>query len=175
MKQVLLAAGLMTGLLLTSCSNKKTETPAASNSTAAAAGEERNKKTVLANLEALNNHDANMMLKDAAPGAVEYGDGSMPPVTNLDSIKAGLSMFLNAFPDLKMQNPMLFVSGSRVAVVADYKGTFKNDFQGMKATNKTIQYKDCDIFTFTEDGKIAEHRAIMPFSSILMMAGAKIP
>jgi predicted ester cyclase len=122
---------------------------------------EKNKATALASVMGVNAHDAEAMLKDVTTDAMDYGDGSMPPVKGVDSIKAGINAWLAAFPDVKGENFMVMTDdGTHVAVFADWSGTFKNDFMGMKATGRSYKLKDADIFTFNEEGKITEHRSI---------------
>ncbi|MGB8193217.1 MAG: ester cyclase [Chitinophagaceae bacterium] len=137
--------------------------------------EERNKKTALASVEAIASHDANNVLKDISPDAVDYGDGSMPPSKGADSIKAGIQSFMNAFPDYKGENLQAVADGDWVYVYGDWSGTFKNDLMGIKATGKSFKLKDVDIFKFNDEGKMTEHRAIIPWSVIMMQVGAKMP
>lgn len=122
---------------------------------------EKNKATALASVMGVNTHDAAVMLKDVTQDAMDYGDGSMPPTKGIDSIKAGINAWLTAFPDVKGENFMVMTDdGTHVAVFADWSGTFKNDFMGMKATGKSYKLKDADVFTFNAEGKITEHRSI---------------
>jgi len=170
---------LLTVLWLAACNNEKKAEPADSIQTASAPTDnkaEKNKQTALAGAMAVNAHDAEAMLKDVASDAVDYGDGSMPPVKGLDSIKAGIKSWLAAFPDVKGENFMALTDdGSHVAVIADWTGTFKNDFMGIKATGKGYKLKDADIFTFNSEGKITEHRSLQPNSNMMNQVGAKMP
>ena len=170
---------LLTLVWLAACNNEKKAEPADSTQTASAPADnkaEKNKQTALASAMAVNAHDAEGMLKDVAPDAVDYGDGSMPPVKGLDSIKAAVKEWVAAFPDVKGENFMILTDdGTHVAVIADWAGTFKNDFMGMKATGKSYKIKDADLFTFNNDGKITEHRSIQPNSNMMSQVGAKMP
>ena len=137
--------------------------------------EERNKKVVMQSMAAMNAHNPNDVLKDFTADAVDYGDGSMPPVKGLDSVKAGMNGFLAAFPDYKGDNFEAVADGDKVIVYGDWSGTFKNDFMGMKATGKSFKVKDVDIFTFNDDGKITSHRNVLPWSVLMQQVGAKMP
>ena len=150
-------------IFLTSCDNDNKEDKKDDNkmTSGTESKAEKNKATALASVMGVNAHDANAMLKEATADAMDYGDGSMPPVKGIDSIKAGINGWLGAFPDVKGENFMALTDdGTHVAVFADWTGTFKNDFMGMKATGKSYKLKDADIFTFNEAGKITEHRSI---------------
>jgi predicted ester cyclase len=132
---------------------------------------ERNRKTIMESMDAFNAHNAEGVLKNCAPNFMEYMDGSIPP-QKLDSAKIGLAGYLNAFPDVKGENMTYISDGDKVVVVTDWTQTFKNDMMGMKATGKTVKYRDVDIFTFDNDGKVMSHRSIYPMGAILAMAGA---
>lgn len=131
--------------------------------------EERNKKIIMAGMEGINVHDAAKVMKDCAPGFVEYQDGSEPPVKG-DSAKQMLQMYMNAF-DIKSENPMYFADGNNVIVVSDWTMTFKGDFMGMKATNKSAKMKDVDMFTLDDNGKVLTHRSIYPAGAAMMQMG----
>jgi len=170
---------LLTVLWLIACNNEKKAEPAGTTPATSAATDskaEKNKQAALAGAMGVNAHDVDAMLRDIAADAVDYGDGSMPPVKGVDSIKAGIKSWLAAFPDVKGENFMALTDdGTHVAVIADWTATFKNDFMGMKATGKSYKLMDADIFTFNNEGKITEHRSIQPNSNMMSQVGAKMP
>lgn len=137
--------------------------------------EERNKNVVLESMAAMNNHNPDDVLKNVTADGVDYGDGSMPAVKGIDSVKAGMKGFLAAFPDYKGDNLEAVADGDKVMVYGDWSGTFKNDFMGMKATGKSFKVKDVDIFTLNDEGKITSHRNVLPWSAIMEQVGAKMP
>ncbi|MBL7729623.1 MAG: ester cyclase [Chitinophagaceae bacterium] len=129
---------------------------------------ERNKKVVMSSMEAIQKGDIDGMVKDAAPGFVDYTDGSIPPVTNLDSLKGFIKMFTTAIEGYKPSNLMLVAEGDYVFAYATWSGTFKSDVMGIKATGKMVSFPDVDIFKFNEDGKITEHRSVQNTGAALM-------
>ena len=133
---------------------------------------ERNKKVVMASMSAFSKRDIDGMVKDAAPGYIDYGDETMPPSNNLDSTKVFIKMLLNSFEDFKASNAQLIADGDYVFYYADWTGTFKNDLMGIKATGKPLKFKDCDIFKFNDDGKITEHHSIQNMGALLMAGDA---
>lgn len=137
--------------------------------------QERNKKAVMASMEALNNKNIDLMLKDMAPDAVENFDGSIPPVKGRDSIIASLKSFFSAFPDLKGAQFNLVAEGNYVFAFAEWTATFSGDLMGIKATGKAVKYNDVDVFRFNDQGQVAEHRNVYPTNALLMQAGAKLP
>ncbi len=177
MKKVFFATLLSVSLFIGCNDEKKDETTNKTESTdktnSTEDKEERNKKTALASVEGINAHDANVVLKDAAPDAVDYGDGSMAPTKSMDSVKAGLSAWLTAFPDVKGENLKAVADGDWVVVWGDWSGTWKGDFMGQKATGKSYKLKDADIFKFNDDGKITEHHSIQSNMVSAMQVGMK--
>ena len=168
MKKVFL---LMTAsiMLLASCSNDKKKEEGDKKETVMNSGEskqERNKKVIMASMEAFNNNDMDNVFKDAAPGMMDYTDGSMPP-QGVDSINVFLKMIKESIPDYKGENHMYMADGDQVAVFADWSGIFQKDLMGMKATGKKFTYKDVDLFKLNEDGKITEHHSIANFGLVL--------
>jgi predicted ester cyclase len=135
---------------------------------------DRNKTTALNSLRAFSERKVDDVLKNAAADAVDYGDGSMSPIKGLDSIKASIKAFLDAFPDYKGENFLAIGEGNHVAVFADWSGTFKNPLMGLKPTGKSFKIRDVDLFTFNDEGKVTEHRSVVPGQTIMEMVQAKI-
>jgi len=137
---------------------------------------EKNEKTALASVMAINSHDADAVLKDVTADATDYGDGSMAPMKGVDTIKSMIKGWMDAF-EPKIENATAYsnADGSQVVVIGETSGTFKKDFMGMKATNKPYKVWDGDILTFNEDGKITSHRSIQAGTTMMMQVGAKMP
>jgi predicted ester cyclase len=181
MKKVTLFLMAVTCIAMTACNDdKKTETTDKKDSMSSATETkaEKNKKTALASAMAINTHDVDVVLKDAAPDGMDLGDGSMPPTKGIDSIKAGMKNFFAAFPDLKGEDfeALSNADGSKVIVLAKWSGTFKNDFMGMKATGKSYaKINDADIFTFDENGKITSHANVQSNMTYMNAVAAMMP
>jgi predicted ester cyclase len=137
--------------------------------------EERNKKVIMASFDAMASRNVNEMLKDCAPDCVDYGDGSMPPVKGKDSISNMINQWMNAFPDSKGENLKYVADGDWVMVWGDWSGTFKKDFMGMKATNKSYKMKDVDIFKLNDAGQVVEHHNVQSPNTMFAQLGAKPP
>ena len=182
MKKVHLLA-FATCLCFAACNNGSDSVASSSDKDTTAASpkmtkedkDERNKKVVMESMDAMNAHNPDNVLKNVTADGVDYGDGTMPPVKSIDSVKAGMNAFLAAFPDYKGSDLKAVSDGDQVMVYGEWTGTFKNDFMGMKATNKSFKVHDVDIFTVNDDGKITSHRNVTPWSAIMMQVGAKMP
>ena len=180
MKKFFLLASLATALSFTACNNgggDATTSPDAkkdSASTAQADKEARNKKIALESVNAFLAGNIDEALKDIAPDATDYFDGSMPPVKGADSIKAGLKTWSAAF-GAKGDNIEAYADGNTVVVYGDWTYTWKGDFMGAKANGKSASYKDVDIFTFSDDGKVTSHRSIYPSGAAMAAMGVPMP
>jgi predicted ester cyclase len=162
------------------CQNKNGDNIAASNEKTDSSKaekveskEDRNKKVVKDAMAALNDHSVEKMINMMSDDVVDYGDGMGHSIKGKDSIRANMMMFLNAFPDFKAGELRYFADGDHVVVTGEYTGTFKNDLGKMKATNKSFKFMDADIFTLTDDGKIASHRYIQSDATLFGQVGAK--
>ena len=165
-------------LLLAACNSDTTTTTSddkmKSDSTMSSSKEdkeERNKKIVLESINAFSAHNVDDVLKNVAAESVDYGDGSFPPMKNVDSVRAGMKSYMTAFPDVKGENLTAVADGDWVVVWGDWSGTFKSDFMGMKATGKSFKYREADIFKLNDEGKITEHSSVQNIAAVLMAAG----
>lgn len=154
--------------VMASCNNEKKDMGDKKESTVASTEtkQERNKKVIMASMEAFAKRDIDAMVKDAAPGYTDFGDETTPPSTNLDSTKAFIKMLVGSIENYNASNAQLIADGDYVFYYADWNGTFKKDFMGFKATGKTIKYKDCDIFKLNEEGKITEHHSVQNMGAL---------
>ncbi len=82
---------------------------------------------------------------------------------------------MNAFPDYKGTNFLAVADGDVVMVYAEWTGTWKNDFKGMKATGKSFKMYEVDIFKLSNQGKVIEHREIQSIATIAKQVDMPIP
>lgn len=150
-------------------------TVSVSNADSVSAKIEKNKQTALASEQAINAKDVAGVMKYCAPDFIDYGNGQRPPEKNIDSIKAGLKSFFEAFPDMKGENLKALADSNTVAVIGDWSGTFSKDMMGIKATNKAFKLADVDIFTFNEKGQISSHRSVQTEASFFEALGISMP
>lgn len=135
------------------------------------AKEERNKQTALASIHALMKGNVDSTLANVTPDAVDYGDGSMAPVKNRDTVAKMMKIWVAAVPDYKAEDLVAVADGNKVMIYGVWTGTWKNELMGMKPTGKTIKMHDVDIFTFNDDGKIIEHRNIQTNNELARQLG----
>jgi predicted ester cyclase len=161
-------------LLLVACNtNAKNDNALKESNTAESANaskeskEERNKQIALESIKATLNNNPDEALKNATADAVDYYDGSGPPAKGVDSIKAGMKMWLSNVSNYKGDELEAVADGNKVFVYGDWSGTFKEDFMGMKVKGKSFKAKDVDIFTFNDEGKITEHRSVQSMAGMM--------
>ena len=158
MKKTIIGAAIA-ALFLQACSNNSS-TGTTTGTDSVSIKLNINKTVALASIEGFNKHDVDAIYKDCAPDFKDLGNGSMPPISNMDSLKANMKGFLEAMPDFKAENISAVASGDTVVVTADWSGTFKKEYMGMKATNKSFKAPDADVYFFNKDGKVVSHRSI---------------
>ena len=164
--------------VLVSCNgNKKMETTSTTvvDSTVVSKNDmlEKNKATALAAEDAFNSHDVNALMMYVADDAVDYGDASMEPIKGKEAISKNLQSYFSAFPDVKGTHTVVLSEGNHVAVFSEYQGTNKGEMMGMKPTGKSVKFNDADLFTFNDEGKITEHRAVQNFGNVMMQSTMK--
>ena len=180
MKKLLLLAAVAG--LIASCNDKPGTSAAgtAGDSTSttemtAEAKEDRNKKTALASLNAVDGEtNVDEVFKDADKDLVEYGSGEMPPVKGVDSAKAWLQSWVNAVPDYKGSDLTAVADGDYVMVQGTWSGTWKNNMMGMNASNKSFKIADVDIFKFNDAGKMIDHRSVQSMNEVSKQLGMKM-
>lgn len=64
-----------------------------------------------------------------------------------------------AFPDLKIKFGEILGEGDKVICAFTVKGTHKESFLNMPATNRNVEYEEVNILKF-RDEKIIEHHVI---------------
>lgn len=158
-----------------SCKHKTTNLRADPKDTANASNTQRNKQTALASERAFASRDVEAAYKDCAIDFTDYGSGESAPVKNIDTLKAGLKSYLNAFPDLKVKNIKAMAEGDSVMISAEVSGTFKNEYMGIKPTGKSFKINDADIFTFNNAGKITSHRSTQSYITFFTQLGIPLP
>jgi predicted ester cyclase len=178
MKKTIVLLAVATALI-TSCGTNTNQAEgtegAKSDSAMVESKTERNKKVVMASMEAMMAKNVDGVLKDVAPDAVDYNDGSMPAVKGKDTIMKMMNTWLAAFPDNKGNDLKYVAEGDWVMVWGEWTGTWKADFMGMKATNKTYKVKDVDIFKLNDAGQIVEHHNVQSPNTMMAQVGMAPP
>jgi predicted ester cyclase len=161
----------LTAITYASCTNST----ATSTEATQKAKEERNKRIALESVRAFEKGKIDSVFKDVAPDAMDYGEGSNPPVKGMDSAKVGLKAWMVAIPNYKGSDFVAVADGDYVMVYGHWSGTWQNNFYGMKPTGRSFSINDVDIFKFNEEGKIIEHRSVQSNREAARQLGMDIP
>jgi len=89
--------------------------------------------------------------------APTYVNHNMPtPVPGPEGMKMVIGMFINAFPDFRVDVTDVVADGDYLSSYGRFSGTHQGDFQGIPATGKQIDATYVDIWR-VEEGKLIEN------------------
>jgi len=128
------------------------------------------KQAVAAAGAAMNAHDAKTYSELFAPDATvaEYGLGE---AKGREAIAGGLQKAFDGFPDFKIGVSKVFVKNDLLAQEWVITGTHTGDFNGAKATHKTIGVRVASVITFTSEGLIKTEHRYWDTSTLLSQLG----
>ena len=89
-----------------------------------------------------------------------------------DGVKAFFSMYIAAFPDLRMEPEDVLVSGDKVVARVRATGTHQGEFLDMPPTGKRVDVQLIDIIRFGEDGLAREHWGVFDTMAMMQQLGA---
>lgn len=78
----------------------------------------------------------------------------------IDSLREFIQAFRNAFPDLILEIDDFFSSSDRTCTAFTLKGTHRNEFMGISATQKSVEIQGM-VMSRIKDNKILEDREIL--------------
>lgn len=138
---------------------------------------ERNKQIVLKRMKAMGSGKADSVIREESTDKdfIDYRDGSIAPKKGIETARADLQHWMDAFPDYKGNNFLAVADGDYVMVYAEWTGTWKNNFKGMKATGKSFKMNEVDIFKLDVAGKVVEHREVQSIATIAKQVAMPIP
>jgi steroid delta-isomerase-like uncharacterized protein len=88
-----------------------------------------------------------------------------------EGVKAFFSMFIAAFPNLRMDPEDVLASGDKVVARVRVTGTHEGEFMGMSATGKSIDVQVIDIIRFGDDGLAHEHWGVLDVMGMMQQLG----
>lgn len=102
---------------------------------------------------------------------VDHEEG--PPGTpgGREGVKAGVTMFRDAFPDMKAEVGQLLEDGDLAAARVTFSGKHDGEFMGVPASGKTVSFAGIDIVRFDGD-KVAEHWGVTDMMAMMQQIGA---
>ncbi len=76
-----------------------------------------------------------------------------------------------AFPDAHFAIQHLASDGETVVCVGTMSGTHEGTLLGIPATGRRVQWRQCHLYRFDENGRVAEHDAIRDDADLLRQFG----
>jgi steroid delta-isomerase-like uncharacterized protein len=105
--------------------------------------------------------------------AQDIVDHEAPPEMpkGIEGVKAFVTMFREAFPDIRATIEDMLEEGDRLAVRVKYAGTHEGDFMGVPPSGKRFEVDVIDIVRL-EDGKAVEHWGVTDNLGLMQQIGA---
>jgi steroid delta-isomerase-like uncharacterized protein len=121
--------------------------------------------------ELVNAQDLDGFCDLMADDFVEHETTAGLPPTK-DGVRQFFTMYIAAFPDLRMEAQDVIASGDKVVARVRCTGTNTGDFMGMPATGKSVDVEAIDIIRFGDDGLAVEHWGIFDAMGMMEQLGA---
>lgn len=139
-----------------------------SEASAPRAEEERNRRAVVALVEAWNAGDIAALAASWAPDMVHHGRESDP--TDAGTTAAEMQRFLSAFPDLTMQLQSVVAEGDMVCTRIELCATHRGPFLDADATQRLVRCRLMGQLRFA-DGKVVDHWGVADGIALLVQIG----
>jgi len=130
---------------------------------------EDNKAVAQKFVDRMNKGDLSVVDEIFDPAYVEHGAMPGIPPTR-EGLKQMFSMYLKAFPDMKISVSHLVAEGDYVLVHHRTKGTNKGEFMGMPATGKSVDFNEMHLVRFAH-GKAIEHWGVEDSMTMMQQLG----
>ena len=130
---------------------------------------EDNKAVAMKFVERVNKGDLSVVEEIFDPAYVEHEPAPGLPPTR-EGLKQMFSMYLKAFPDMKISVSHVVAEGDLVLIHHSTTGTNKGEFMGMPATGKTVKFNEMHLVRFA-NGKAVEHWGVEDSMSMMQQLG----
>ena len=88
-----------------------------------------------------------------------------------ESVRAFYADLYTGFPDLRIEITRRYVSDEAIIVEGTFSGTHKNQWSGIPATGRRVQFPFCAIFPFDENDRLTGERAYFDSALVLRQLG----
>ncbi|KOU19059.1 hypothetical protein ADK52_29415 [Streptomyces sp. WM6372] len=97
--------------------------------------------------------------------------GMPDPLYGREVWKLGARAMLKGFPDLRIQVEDMFGVDDKVAVRVRFRGTHQGTFQGIRATQRPVDFRSIELYRLEGD-KIAEEWVAPDMMSLMQQLSA---
>ena len=118
--------------------------------------------------EAFNKGDLSVLEEIIHPEYLYSSTDSQ--LKGIDQLSQFILTFRSSFPDLNLQIDDLVATDNRLCTAFTLRGTHKEDFMGISATNKTVEIRGI-VMSRIEDDKIVEEWEILDNLSFFQQLG----
>lgn len=119
--------------------------------------------------EGINLRKLEVFERILAPGYVNH---SLPaPVPGPDGFRQVISMFLEAFPDMRITIEQVIAEGDTVVTRGSWQGSQRGAFMGVPPTGRSVQVNYIDIWRL-EAGMAVENWVQMDLLGLMQQLGA---
>ena len=118
--------------------------------------------------EAFNKGDLSVLEEIIHPEYLYSSTDSQ--LKGIDQLSQFIQTFRSSFPDLNLQIDDLVATDNRSCTAFTLRGTHKEDFMGISATNKTVEIRGI-VMSRIEDDKIVEEWEILDNLSFFQQLG----
>ena len=118
--------------------------------------------------EAFNKGDLSVLEEIIHPEYLYSSTDSQ--LTGIDQLSQFIQTFRSSFPDLNLQIDDLVATDNRSCTAFTLRGTHKEDFMGISATNKTVEIRGI-VMSRIENDKIVEEWEILDNLSFFQQLG----
>jgi steroid delta-isomerase-like uncharacterized protein len=119
---------------------------------------------------AWNAHDPDAVAALYAPDA-KVRDSGGDEGTGRDAVAARCAMFINAFPDLRVELLSIAVDGNKVCEEWRVTGTHEGELMGIPPTHKRTVNLGCSVTEVSEDGLTTRETAYWDAAKMLQDLG----
>jgi predicted ester cyclase len=130
---------------------------------------EDNKAMATKFLDRINKGDLSVIEEVIDPAFVDHEPAPGIPPTR-DGMKQLFTMYLKAFPDMKVSITHLVAEGDLVLIHHLTSGTHKGEFMGMPATGKSVKFDEMHLVRFA-NGKVIEHWGVEDTMTMMQQLG----
>ena len=121
--------------------------------------------------EVFNAGDLDRVDELLTPDFVDHEEGPPGTPEGIEGVKAFVTMYREAFPDLHATVEDMVEEGDRIAVRATFTGTHDGEFMGIPASGRKISIQAMDVVRVV-DGRAAEHWGVTDVMGLMQQIGA---
>jgi steroid delta-isomerase-like uncharacterized protein len=117
-------------------------------------------------LQAFNREETASCAAMLAPDFIIDLAGAPYQMRGREAWKQNVEFMRKPFPDIQAHVEDIFGAGDRVAVRLLFRGTHRDEFQGIPATGRPVEYSSIEIYRIA-DGLIAEEWICSDIASLM--------